>query len=58
MEEYTVGFQDAVNFCLAEIDKAKTKEAASEKLQRLLKFVVESRLENVRYLFSLFGDRA
>jgi hypothetical protein len=58
MNEYTAGFQDAVNYCLAEVEKAKTKEAASEKLQKLLKCVVESRLENVRYLFCLFGDRA
>jgi hypothetical protein len=54
--DYRVGFQDAINYCLAEIEKAKDKETALKKLQRVLKLVVEERLENVRYEFSLFGD--
>jgi predicted RNase H-like HicB family nuclease len=47
-KEYVTGFQDAVELCIKEVNKAKTKEAASKKLQEILELVIESKLENVR----------
>jgi hypothetical protein len=47
------GFQDALELSLAELKKAKSKEAAGEELQKYLDVTVESKLGKLKNMMQI-----
>jgi predicted RNase H-like HicB family nuclease len=53
MTDYRIGFQDALELCIAEIETAKTKEDVTKKLKEYLGLVLEDKIARLKQMLFL-----